>query len=288
MTTHAEWLEERGRGIGASEVGTILGINPYDSAFALWLRKTGQLPPQDESLPMWLGHQMEPIIARRYEMETGRVLHDPGDYTITPHPDAPWLRATLDRQTEFDSGIGPVELKAPGLHSASEWADGGTPLQYAAQLQVQMAVTGATEGEIAAIVGNSAFYVTHHLRDDEFLADVLPVLEVFWKACKDRTPPAVDGSEATAKAIKRLHPLDNGETIVLPAEYSGIIAKWDSLKSARKTLQKEIDAVENQIKAAIADNTYGTVDGFTLSYKAQTRAAYTAPESTFRVLRKGK
>jgi len=43
----AEWHEAREQSIGGSEMGTILGLNPWESAYALWAKKTGKIenPP---------------------------------------------------------------------------------------------------------------------------------------------------------------------------------------------------------------------------------------------------
>ena len=39
--THAEWLRERQNGIGASDAGTIIGVNHWKSNVELWAEKTG-------------------------------------------------------------------------------------------------------------------------------------------------------------------------------------------------------------------------------------------------------
>lgn len=281
------WLRERKNGIGASEVGTILGLNPYESPYELYLHKRGDLPSKSETLAMWLGHQMEPIIAKRYEMETGRFLRDPGEFAIQPHPDYPWLRATLDRTTTYEDGShGPVELKAPGADFSDDWSETEVPMVYQAQLQIQMACGGFERGEIAAMIGNRDFYVIAYERNDEFLDAVIPVLYEFWECVQNGTPPPVDGSDSCTRALRLLHPLDNGHTVQLPAEYAGKIQEWEGLKSQAKDLEKQIKAAHNELVAALGDNTFGEVDGLRLSYKAQTRKSYTVKETTFRVLRK--
>lgn len=45
--SHQEWLEDRRKGIGGSDVATILGLNQYKSAYQLWLEKTGQVELKD-------------------------------------------------------------------------------------------------------------------------------------------------------------------------------------------------------------------------------------------------
>ena len=34
--THQEWLDERKKGIGSSEAGTIMGVNKFDTPYSLW------------------------------------------------------------------------------------------------------------------------------------------------------------------------------------------------------------------------------------------------------------
>ncbi len=43
-----EQLEERRKGIGGSDAATVLGLNPYQDPYALYLDKRGEAPPEDE------------------------------------------------------------------------------------------------------------------------------------------------------------------------------------------------------------------------------------------------
>ena len=282
------WLEERARGIGASEAGTILGLNPYDSAYSLWLRKTGQIPAQEETLAMKLGHLMEPVLHRLYEDQTGRTLVDPGEYQIFSHADYPWLRCTPDRLVTFEDGEqGAVEMKTASINMAKEWSEGEAPLAYQAQLQIQLACLGLMRGEIAGLIGNSDFLILPYDRNDEFLDAIIPVLHAFWECCQSRTAPEVDGSESTAQAIAKLHPLDNGETVELSGDLAMDIHAWQQCQADAKALEEKIALHKNRIKAALGANTFGVIGNLKVSNKAQTRKPYTVEaSSTFRVLRK--
>ena len=46
---HDKWLSVRNMGIGGSDAGVIMGLNPYKSPFQLWMEKTGQTHPEDLS-----------------------------------------------------------------------------------------------------------------------------------------------------------------------------------------------------------------------------------------------
>jgi putative phage-type endonuclease len=67
-----QWLAVRQRGVGSSDAGAAVGLNPYQSQLELWMVKTGRgsaLPfddPNDESSPMYWGTLLEPIVAAHY------------------------------------------------------------------------------------------------------------------------------------------------------------------------------------------------------------------------------
>lgn len=44
-----DWLKVRNTGLGGSDCGSILGLNPYKSALTLWSEKTGMMQPEDLS-----------------------------------------------------------------------------------------------------------------------------------------------------------------------------------------------------------------------------------------------
>ena len=47
MADRDAWLKMRTQGIGGSDAGTIVGLNPWKSKYELWLEKTGQVVPED-------------------------------------------------------------------------------------------------------------------------------------------------------------------------------------------------------------------------------------------------
>ena len=75
-----EWLSYRRRGIGGSDAGVILGLNPYKSPWQLWLEKTGQTEPDDLSTNEYVywGTKQEPLVAERFFEETGKRVQRRG------------------------------------------------------------------------------------------------------------------------------------------------------------------------------------------------------------------
>lgn len=61
--TRDKWLGYRKDGVGASDLGTIMNLNPYMSSLELFHQKIGLLKPRNMNLRMHLGHISEPLIA---------------------------------------------------------------------------------------------------------------------------------------------------------------------------------------------------------------------------------
>ena len=49
LGTHNEWLRNRGKGIGGSEIASVIGQNPYMTNVELWELKTGRRKKPDIS-----------------------------------------------------------------------------------------------------------------------------------------------------------------------------------------------------------------------------------------------
>ena len=65
--THEEWLDNRLKGIGGSDAGSVLGMNKYKSAYALWCEKTGRIHKNIDNERMRFGRDMEDYVAKRWE-----------------------------------------------------------------------------------------------------------------------------------------------------------------------------------------------------------------------------
>ena len=49
LKSHEDWLANRTKGLGGSDISAVIGMNPYKSNLDLWLEKTGQIEPEDIS-----------------------------------------------------------------------------------------------------------------------------------------------------------------------------------------------------------------------------------------------
>lgn len=131
-----EWLLWRNQGIGASDIGSILGLNPWKGRAELLEEKVLGVTPQGNEHTE-RGHTLEPKARKLYEELYG--------YRMNPvcgeHDNYPWLRASFDGMNDERTLI--LELKAPSLKYHRETLEYGIPDWYKAQVQHQLLVSGA-------------------------------------------------------------------------------------------------------------------------------------------------
>ena len=90
-----EWLKYRTQGIGGSDVSIIAGINPFRSAYQLWLEKTGQAEPEEaESEYAHFGTLLEPIVRNEFTRRTGIKVRQ--KHMLLRSMEHPFMFADLD------------------------------------------------------------------------------------------------------------------------------------------------------------------------------------------------
>jgi len=291
VPTSEQWLADRRTGIGASESPAVLGLSPWKSPFQLWSEKCGLIDPPDmsDNEPAEFGIRLERPIAEAFADRTGRKVNLWPQHSLLRAVDYPWLLCTPDAVQESSRGEGSVQIKTVGQWGYRQhWRD-GPPLMYQVQCQHELKVTGFAWGTLVVLIGGQRLRYFDFERNDKFLAALIPKLKDFWRAIETRTPPEVDGSLVTAQVLAKLHPDDNGQTIVLPQEATDWTAKLEEAKASIKDAEEVKVACENRIKAALGDATFGLLhDGSRWSWKTQERKGYSVQPTVCRVLRKVK
>ena len=153
--TKEEWLKYRTQGIGGSDVSVIAGINPFKSAYALWLEKTGQIELEEtENNYTHFGTLLEPIIRKEFTMCTGLKVRQ--KHMLLQSEEYPFMYANLDGVINEDGEMAIFEAKTASEYKHEIW-ENEVPAPYILQIQHYMAVTGAKKTYIAALVGGNKF-----------------------------------------------------------------------------------------------------------------------------------
>ena len=280
----AEWLEWRRNGIGASDVAGILGLSQWASPWSVWADKVGLSEPEDPTDAMQWGLYAERAVGPWFQDRTGLIVA--GEQTWCSHPEHDWMRCTVDGfvfESDADyidravcDAIGVLEIKTTG-DSADSWAE-QIPTHYQCQAQWQMAVTGLDRVWFAVLhapFGRVRFEVYELERDEADIATLIDTAGAFWRDhVLTGTPPPSDGKEATTRALGEAWDDTTDEAVELDDRIvAALLPKLTEIKQAIKELEADKAEMENEIKAALADHELGTVDGWKVSWKSQTRTS---------------
>ena len=184
-----EWLEMRRGKIGASDVSTILGLNPKKTAYQLYLEKLGEVET-DVNWAMQKGTRVESRIRDQYEELTGNLVLP----KVFVHPQHFWLMASCDG-VNFE-GNRLAEFKFRGKEVVDKVFLGEIPEYDMPQLQIQMECSGIEFNDYVAwyeyVINykpvESIAYTTAK-RNRAWFSEVLPKLEAFYECLVSKRPP---------------------------------------------------------------------------------------------------
>ena len=237
--SHEDWLKEREYGVGASEVGAILGLSPYETPFSLWLKKTKQVPQEPENEAMLMGHLLEDVVAKRWEMETGdKVIKASAKDIIYVHPEHDYMRATPDRIVRGRKKI--IECKTT---VTSVDPDEIYP-HWLAQVQYQMYVTGIHDADLAWLVQGRYFGYAHIPYDPDFAEFIAGRVTEFWNDCVigGKEPELITVEDY---AIKGSEP---GKTINADDEMMSLVLSYYKVKAQLDATETEANAMKGGIQ----------------------------------------
>lgn len=247
--TEQDWQEYRKqqKGIGGSDVATILGLNPYKTAFTLWLEKTGQIEsPEISNQYIEWGNLLEPVIREKFAQETGfQVMENP---YVLQHDEHDFMVANLDGEVVDDTGErGILEIKTASERMAKDW-ENGIPNHYMLQIQHYLAVTGYKKAWCACLIGGNNFKYYQIERDDYIIDAIISAEMDFMLRVKNGVAPEISGHSADSDYLASAYPEANGEEAFLEPYLEAYAIRYDALQQEIKALQAEADYLKNRIK----------------------------------------
>lgn len=229
-----EWHSARS-GVGGSDVGAILGLNQWESAFTRWAKKTGKISDEiPDNLAMRFGREFEAPILKMFaenhpELE---VFNECGSWRSTERP---FCTANPDGMfRDVDGSMGIIEVK-----TARYGWENGLPDNYRAQVLHYMYVMGVQKAYVVAVAGwDWVEYVIE--RDDFELSSNLAKIDMFWECVKNNVQPDWDGSANTLETVRRMNPiLDREEEMELGADLGvALVNAANDLEKATATLNE--------------------------------------------------
>lgn len=249
-----EWLKHRESGIGSSEVGTILGLNPYETPYQLWRRKKGLDAPKEENFAMRAGHYLEDAVSLFYHDETGKeiIKASAGDWLIVNN-EKQYLRVSPDRtfwipgRPKSDRNKGILECKTTQLEVDAN----SLPQHWFCQLQYQLGVAELEQGALAWLTMGREFGFRDMMFDKEFYDYMIEEVDRFWidNIQGNLEPNPVNVEDVILKNPRHVI----GKNVEADAELVEMCRELKEIKldiAERETRKKELESV---IKMAMGD-----------------------------------
>lgn len=206
LANHDEWLANRMKGIGGSEISAVVGCNPYLDNVTLWELKTGRRQPEDISEKPYVkyGTQAEMHLRGLFRLDFPEFNVDYVDNNSWSNSKYPWAKASLDGWlTDQDGRKGILEIKTSEVLNSmhkERWKD-QIPQNYYCQTLFYMAVLEADfaclKAQLKTVFDGVPYLQTKHffIEKEDVLNDINYLMqegERFWQYVKnDKRPPLV-------------------------------------------------------------------------------------------------
>lgn len=174
-----EWLAQRANMLTASDVATVIGVNPYETPDDVMYKKCGFRRFFNNTATLH-GNKYEEEARDLYCERYNEICYEIG---VVPHPQHPWLGGSPDGITKSGKLI---EIKCP----LSRKITNEVPKYYVPQVQLLMEILDLETCDFIQYKPSEEFVVTTLMRDREWFSTYLPVMEEFWnRVLKRRNEP---------------------------------------------------------------------------------------------------
>lgn len=198
--SNRDWLNFRTRGLGASDVPSVLGFSEYESPMSKFDEKISLTPKQKfENFAMFMGKKAEDVNAEMWEYWDGTVEGMMANFysgkkirrcrrmnAYVQNPKYEWLFVSLDRVINKhvykgkQYGEGSLELKNLSSYEAEKW-EGGIPLKHLLQVQTQMTVCEFEYGELAVKLDDRNYTVYPFEKNKSISEQIIDQTHDFWQ-----------------------------------------------------------------------------------------------------------
>ena len=255
------WLAARNEGIGAREMASVVGLNPWETPLQLWRKKLGIDQPEPENFFMKAGHYLEDAVARFYADESGReIISSSAEDFMFIDKEKPYLRVSPDRtfwlsgMARNDDNKGILECKTTQKTIDPD----DLPKHWFCQLQMNLGVAGYQQGSLAWLCSGREFGYKDVAFAPDFYAWLVEEVERFWvdNVLGKKEPEAINVSDILLKYNRHT----DGKQIEVGDDIFEAYKDLKDLKKEIAALDERKETLESKIKMAFADAeaiTYG-------------------------------
>lgn len=260
-----QFREVRRSLITGTDIGTILGLNPFNTVYGLVLEKRGRIAPKEENEAMWLGKQSEPHILAAFAKKMGRRVRP--NRSVFVHPEHDWLGGTPDAFVD-DPEEG-LEAKLVGFGSARSWGESGSsevPPFYWAQCMWYMALTGLERWWLVPQLGTK---VQQHPieRDDKVIASMIAAAQDFRsRYILDEALPEPGADDV--ERVSALYPTSSEGIVEETPDIRPLVESLATARVAYDAAERAVRDARAKLEAVIGEKEKLKGTDYTISWKS--------------------
>ena len=280
--THKE-LKQRAATIGCSELASAMGLNPHESAYDLFKKKTEPpTPNKKQNQPAHWGHKLELYIAHEYHIRTG--------YNVTRH-NQKLQKGQLTGHVDYliKNQKRGMDCKNVGPNTAPLFGEPGTdqiPVYYLPQMHGYLYLMDYETWDVAVLINGQDFRIYTIERDHEWDDLIgLKVAEFMHHLNNDIRPPLDLSHPTIDKTLELAYAGTDGSIVHLDQ-----IEHWHQvLTDSNEIINKYTKAAQTaktHIKAFMKQSAIGILpDGTYYKRRQITRKAYKVSPSQYMELK---
>lgn len=250
--------------VGASEIASLLGLNPYKSIIELYFEKVGAKPvPDFDNAAMFWGRELEEQVAQKWQYWDGSVEGMIENFkaeniirkcrrinSYCQNIAFPYIFVSLDRVINKGKSNkeGSLECKTISGFSANMW-ESGIPPMYVVQLQTQIGVFEFDYGEIALLEDGRGYEVFPFDEHKGIQENIIREGKKFFDIVKEGAKEFLLHTYCPDDSLKQIH-YSNCEN--LAPEPDGSVAYQDYLSNRYKATGTEIEGTDRENKLALS------------------------------------
>lgn len=260
-----QFREVRRSLITGTDIGSILGMNPFGTRYGTALEKKGKIAAKEENEAMWLGKQSEPHILMAFSRKMGRRVRP--NRSVFVHPEREWMGATPDAFVdEPEEG---VEAKLVGLGAVRQWGESGSPEvppSHYLQCMWYMAVTGLDRWWLVPQIGTRL--QQHPIeRDEKVITSLIGAAEEFRNryVLTDELPePGADDVER----VTALYPVSTEGVVEETPEIRSLVRVLAAARLEQEIAERVVRDARAKLEAVLGEKEKLKGSDFTISWRS--------------------
>lgn len=287
---HDEWLAERMKGIGSSDIGIIAGVSHFMTPYQLWQLKRGIIQPQEETNAMECGHDFEDGVAQRFAIRTGRkiIKSSAGDWMFADKK-LDFLRASPDRlfyypdeaHTAKNRCILECKTTSLNIEPTIEGLMEKAPTWFC-QVQWLMHVSGIHRASLAwrELTAGREFHYIDFTYNEPFGKRLETLAVGFWinNIINGEEPNVCGINDIKAKFSKAIE----GKKAIADGNLNSRIEDLKNIKANIKKLEEVASTIEGYIRQEMADAEYLECNGEIIATCKMSKATERFDAKTFK------